>query len=284
MSSSTRLPLRNASGLLVLTLDPKWIAEIPDHPVSLGDLYVVSYPKSGTTWTQQIVSLIQRGGEKDTHITADIPWLELKGKDFVLALSSPRTLKSHLPYHMMPGRDPANSIAKYIYIARNPKDVAVSYYYHAKRFTHFDFTGDWNCFFEFFMKGEVPFGLWFDHVLEWWKYKDAENILFLMYEDLKKDLSGSVKAIAQFMGYSLDDAMIEKITRQCTFDSMKDNPLATYDSLPEAPEVTVSNSTPFIRKGVIGDWKNHFSDEQSARFDAEYTKRLSGSGLVFEFE
>ena len=85
MSSSTsRLPLRSASGVLVLTLDPKWIAEIPDHPVFPGDLYVVSYPKSGTTWTQQIVSLIQRGGEKDTHITADIPWLELKGKDHVL--------------------------------------------------------------------------------------------------------------------------------------------------------------------------------------------------------
>ena len=105
-----------------------------------------------------------------------------------------------------------------------------------------------------------------------------------MYEDLKKDLSGSVKTIAQFMGYSLDDGMIDKITRQSTFDSMKDNPLATYDSLPEAPEVTINGSTPFIRKGVIGDWKNHFSDEQSARFDAEYTKRMSGSGLVFEFE
>uniref|UniRef100_A0A1X7VUS4 Sulfotransferase domain-containing protein n=1 Tax=Amphimedon queenslandica TaxID=400682 RepID=A0A1X7VUS4_AMPQE len=49
---------------------------------------------------------------------------------------------------------------------------------------------------------------------------DAKNILFLMYEDLKKDLSRSVKTIVQFMGYSLDDAMIEKITRQCTFDSM----------------------------------------------------------------
>ena len=113
---------------------------------------------------------------------------------------------------------------------------------------------------------------------------DAENILFLKYEDLKKDLSGSVKTIAEFMGYSLDDGMIDKITRQSTFNSMKDNPLATYDSLPEAQKKLASDSTPFICKGVIGDWKNHFSAEQSARFDAEYTKRMSGTGLVFDFE
>ena len=86
------------------------------------------------------------------------------------------------------------------------------------------------------------------------------------------------------MGYGLDDATIDKITRKSTFDSMKDDPLATVDSLPSVQKAISSNATPFIRKGVIGDWKNHFSDEQSARFDAEYTKRMSGTGLVFDFE
>ena len=108
--------------------------------------------------------------------------------------------------------------------------------------------------------------------------------MFLKYEDLKNDLSGSVKAIAQFMGYSLDDATIDKIAKLSTFESMKDDPLATPDSLAEEEIGVVPNSTPFMRKGVIGDWKNHFSDEQSARLDAEYTKRMSGTGLVFNYE
>ncbi|XP_019861985.1 PREDICTED: amine sulfotransferase-like [Amphimedon queenslandica] len=86
---------------------------------------------------------------------------------------------------------------------------------------------------------------------------NAKNILFLMYEDLKKDLSGSVKTIAQFMGYSLDDAMNEKVTRQCTFDSM-----TVYLRHSDTREVTVFNFTSFI-----GNWKNHLSDEHSARFD-----------------
>ncbi|XP_019852760.1 PREDICTED: sulfotransferase 1C2A-like [Amphimedon queenslandica] len=279
------IKLRDVNGIpLNLGLDPDWIASIPDFPVSPGDLYVATYPKSGTTWVQQIMSLVQKGGEKETHLLFDVPWLEFMGKDRALALSPPRTLKCHLPYHMMPGRDPANSTGKYIYVARNPKDVAVSFYYHTKRLLPYEFTGDWDCFFECFMKGEVDFGSWFDHILDWWKHKDAENILFLKYEDLKKDLSGSVKTIAQFMGYSLDDATIEKITRQSTFDSMKDDPLATYDKVPDVQKVLASDATPFIRKGIIGDWKNHFSPEQSARFDAEYTKRMSGTDLEFDFE
>ena len=78
--------------------------------------------------------------------------------------------------------------------------------------------------------------------------------------------------------------MVEKITRQCTFNSMKDDPLATYDSMPDVQKVLSNDATPFIRKGIIGDWKNHFSPEQSARFDAEYTRRMSGTGLAFDSE
>lgn len=72
---------------------------------------------------------------------------------------------------MMPGGDPANSVAKYIYAIRNPRDVAVSFYYHSRLIKPLGFTGDWNCFFELFIQGKNEFGLWFDHVLEWWKHR-----------------------------------------------------------------------------------------------------------------
>ena len=86
-------------------------------------------------------------------------------------LPRPRVLKSHTHYEMMPGGDPAKSPAKYIYVARNPKDVAVSLFYHTRRFVFFEFMGDWNCFFEFFINGKAESGSWFDHVLGWWEHK-----------------------------------------------------------------------------------------------------------------
>ena len=93
------------------------------------------------------------------------------------SLPSPRTLMCHLPYHMMPGGNHALSPAKYIYVMRNPKDVAVSYYHHMKHVTRFNYTSEFDVYFESFIKGNVFYGLWFDHVFEWTKHRD---ILFLL--------------------------------------------------------------------------------------------------------
>ena len=72
---------------------------------------------------------------------------------------------------MIPGGDPASSVAKFIYVARNPKDVAVSLYHHSRLLTHCEFDGDWDCFFEIFMEGKNEMGSWFDHVPDWWKHR-----------------------------------------------------------------------------------------------------------------
>ena len=87
------------------------------------------------------------------------------------AIPSPRHLMSHMSYDMVPGGPPAQSPAKYIYVARNPKDVAVSMYYFTKSIKVFNYDGDWNDFFEKFYQGEVVYNSWFDHVLSWWKHK-----------------------------------------------------------------------------------------------------------------
>jgi hypothetical protein len=186
---------------------------------------------------------------------------------------------------MMPGGgSPSTSVAKYIYIARNPKDVAVSYYYHVASLKQLDFDRDWDCFYELFMKDEVPFGSWFNHTLDWWLHKNENNILFMKYEDMKIDLKASVKRIAYFMGYQLDDHKIEQIYEQCTFEAMKSNPLADPDHVVYHLEKMKEDSTPFLRKGIIGDWRNHFTNEQSLRLNEEYMKRMDGSGLEFVYE
>ena len=74
------------------------------------------------------------------------------------------------------------------------------------------------------MRGTVDFGLWFDHVLEWWKHRDAENILFLKYEDMKKDHCGVVKKIAEFMGYSLKEEVIGTIVEKIDISEYERKP------------------------------------------------------------
>ena len=115
-------------------------------------------------------------------------------------------------------------------------------------------------------------------------FADANNILFLKYEDMKKDLPSAVKSMSQFMGYDLDESVIDKISKKCTFESMKTDPLANPDDLPTMKPQIKSDFTPFLRKGIVGDWRSHFSGEQSARVDAEYAKKMSGSGLYFNYD
>ena len=108
-------------------------------------------------------------------------------------------------------------------------------------------------------------------------FSASPNILFLKYEDLKKDGKAVVAKMAEFMGCTLETATINHILNQAAFNKMKQS--ETLTSFARRP-----GETPHFRKGVVGDWKNYFSEEQSARMDAECCKRLAGTGLDFLFE
>ncbi|XP_078581946.1 sulfotransferase 1B1-like [Branchiostoma floridae x Branchiostoma japonicum] len=119
-----------------------------------------------------------------------------------------------------------------------------------------------------------PLGDFYDHALGWWQMRDDPHFLFLKYEDMKKDLSGAVRKVKEFLDISLDGVTTESIVESCTFASLTS---AWADS---------GNQTKSLiaRKGVVGDWKNSFSESQSKAYDAKYRERLEGTGLQFDFE
>ena len=144
-----------------------------------------------------------------------------------------------------------------------------------------EFAGTWDEFFPHFMSGKVLFGLWFDHVLEWWKHRESDSILFLKYEDIKKNLQKAISTIAEFMGYNLKPEVISSIEQLTSFASMRNNSATDYSWSADRRN---PSEAPFMRKGVIGDWRNHFTSDQAANFDALYEAKMKGSGLVFDFE
>lgn len=176
-------------------------------------------------------------------------------------IPNPRVFASHAYYSKTAGSPPNTSSAKYIYCARNPKDVVTSFFHHhVKRRDSDDnisFDLTWDVFFDCFMNGKVAFGSWWSHVQEWWSHCDESNVLFLKYEDLKKDLSSNIKLIADFLGQNLSQEKIEKIAQAVTFESMN------------ATSVDWKNAH-FLRKGVVGDWKNLFSPTQTNVMDSVY--------------
>ena len=271
-----------------ITLTPQELDELKSFPLRPDDVFIVTYPKSGTTWAQQIVKLIRSNGKDDGRtIDVAIPWLiEAKSGTAsrpidVDAMPSPRAFKAHMPFEMMPGGLPSTSPAKYIYVTRNPKDVCTSLYYQLHNLKPVNFTGNWDDVFQLFVADRLYFGSWFAHVLEWWKHRDCPNVLFLKYEDMKKDLCRAVKAIAVFMGCDLKSKVVDSITEQTSFERMRRNDAANYSWW--AP-VVAPNGIPVIRKGVVGDWRNHFTAEQSEKFDTRYAEKMKGSGLELDFD
>ncbi len=240
------------------------------------DTFIVTYPKCGTTWTQHIIWMLHHDGEPlpiDRNINLEIPHLEEAGGNFVASLTTPRFIKTHLTYDLTP----YHPEAKYIYVARNPFDCAVSFYYHTKGFIkHYDFAeGTFADFFECFMAGEVDWGDYFDHLIPWINHKQDTNVLFLTYEGMKSNLKQEIIRIARFLGSSYvkkvaNNKILASILEHTNFTSMSQNQSRWSSQRP-------ANMTPFIRKGEVGDWRSHFSVNQTQRLTEKFQARTKNT-------
>ncbi|KAG8434056.1 hypothetical protein GDO86_012431 [Hymenochirus boettgeri] len=242
-----------------------------------NDIFNITYPKSGTTWMIEILSLIQTKGDpkwcKEVPNWDRGPWIEAPGvaEKVQQNQADQRILSSHLPKKVF-CKSFAGSKAKVVYTARHPKDVVVSFYYFAKMSAFFKDPENFDQFLKDFLAGELPYGSWFDHIKGWMEMSGKENFLFNTYEDLKKDLRGSVKRISQFLGKDLDDAALDSVVNHVSFKIMKENKMANFTLVPDT--YMDHDKSPFMRKGIVGDWKNHFTVAQSELFDEIYKERM----------
>ncbi|XP_067325907.1 sulfotransferase 1C2-like [Anolis sagrei] len=276
--------------LLEKTTCDEWV-RIQNFQAKPDDLLICTYPKAGTTWIQEIVDMIQQEGDlvkcQRTPMNRRHPFIEWarppqpSGIDQAEAMPSPRILKTHLPVQLLP-RSFWEQNCKFLYVARNAKDCMVSYFHFQRMSKLIPDPGTWDEYFEAFMAGKVGWGPWYDHVKGWWKAKDTHRVLYLFYENIKKNPKCEIQKVMQFVGKQLDVATLDKIVHHTSFEVMKDNPMANRAEVP----ITVMDQSisPFMRKGTVGDWKNHFTVAQNERFNEDYKKKMAGTTLTFSME
>lgn len=265
-------------------ITPEEIDALEHFPIRDSDVFLVTYPKSGTVWTQQILCLIFYEGhlnETEKIENGDrAPWLEYNWKkvDFDQR-PSPRLITTHLPYYLVP-KGLKNKKAKVIYVTRNPKDNLISYFHFNNMIRKFNEnpTATMDEHFEDYLNGKVASSCWFDHVKGWHTHKDEFNILFLQYEDMVKDLRGAVLKVCSFVGKELDDQTVDAIVDRATFKNMKKDVTANYENL--AQNETSKRMT-FLRKGTIGDWKNVMTVAQNEKFDKIFQEKMKDVPIKF---
>uniref|UniRef100_A0A8D0DN13 Sulfotransferase n=1 Tax=Salvator merianae TaxID=96440 RepID=A0A8D0DN13_SALMN len=172
------------------TATAEYIDSLENFEIRDDDVFLVTYPKSGTVWTQNILSLIyhedHRNETEKVTLIDRVPWLEYKMEHMDYnRRPSPRLFSTHMPYYLVP-RELRNRRGKVVYIARNPKDVLVSYFHFSKVLVRMEQEHDFGKFMERFLAGKVVPGSWLDHVEGWYTHRDDFNILFLTFEDIKR--------------------------------------------------------------------------------------------------
>ncbi|XP_069365618.1 luciferin sulfotransferase-like [Maniola hyperantus] len=151
-------------------------ANIYNFPLRSDDTFIVTFPKSGTTMTQELIWLLGNNLDYEkaasTTITIRFPYLEFPAitnkrttmtqeqkntmreslmmftMSEIESMASPRFIKSHLPLSLLPPS--LLDKTKVVYVIRDPRDVAVSFYHHLKLMmkvpTDYEFKKYWECF------------------------------------------------------------------------------------------------------------------------------------------
>ncbi|XP_059177399.1 sulfotransferase 6B1-like [Physella acuta] len=265
----TRMP----NGRLFPPFGEEYISNIGTTKLRADDILVCGYPKTGCHWTWEIMVMIVKGKAEYSEIGKEVTMLEFASPEVIESTPSPRILNTHAWFEELPGAIKTLK-NKIVFTTRNPKDVAVSHYNHHVRMKNIycGYDGQFKDWIPLWIKGTIDYGSFvefhqkWDHAIR--EFPD-HPILFLNYEEMKKDLEGAVRRLATFLEVDLTEEQIQDITRAAEFDFMKAKFKGTPCEL-------------LIRKGEVGDWKNWFTDVMSEEVD-KWKPELDKTRFTFTY-
>jgi aryl sulfotransferase len=254
-----------------------------------GDVIVSTYGKSGTTWTQQIVSQLIFAGAEGIPVSHLSPWYDLRimppeAREAVAAQTHRRVVKTHLPADALV----MSPKAKYLYVRRDGRDVIWSMYNHHSSFkphVYELFNGpglvgealpppdpDIRRYFRTWLERDgYPFWSFWENTASWWALRDEPNVRLVHFARLKADLEGEMRAIADFLEIELTEAEWTSAVEHCGFDYMKAN-ADLYAPLGGDP--WEGGGATFINKGTNGRWKDALSPEESLAYERMVVDKL----------
>ncbi|GEO04949.1 hypothetical protein AAE02nite_26130 [Adhaeribacter aerolatus] len=216
------------------------------------DIYVVTYPKSGTTLMQMIIYQLTKDGSMDFEHLYDVsPWCRFSAyfNKVMPSVGERRIIKAHDEYKMLSGIRKG----KFIFVIRDCLDVIASLYQHIK-----DYNNP-NASFEELANRKMRD--WFEYNKSWLENKNELNILYLNYEDIIENKKSVILKIAAFLEVEMDDPKMERVLQRTSFEFMKKHE-TKFGEQPEHWKVYNN----FIRSGKVGEGKTKLTEEQFEEF------------------
>ena len=241
------------------------------------DIIVAGYPGSGLTWLQW--ALIQLTREEEIaldqleKVSPSLDFYLMYEEPELGSFASPRILRSHLPYAQMPhGRCP------YIYLARDGRDVAVTQF--RRNFPEKSAKQEFRDWFPRFLKGRVRYRSWYRHVCDWYQNKHQRHLLFLTYEELRKDGAQSLDRIAQHLGLPMDETRLNRVLQRTSPEFMRQHGGHRPNNGPnEAATAEATRHQDFVHVQDGSGWSDYFDQDLIQAHDQKCQSTFAGSGL-----
>jgi len=302
---------------VLLRTDPVTVTHVPgfrlvqerilNMKLRKDDVWIVTSPKCGTTWTQEMTWLVMNKvdtmtarekplAERSPYLWNFVPtslmetenpflpegWLAESEDAMAEGLfanldlvPSPRLIKAHLPFELLPKN--LLDTCKVIFVARNVKDTAVSLFHYERLVKVRDLV---DISFERYAReiyrpGLTALGGYFEMLESGWKRRDHPNLRLFWYEAMKKEPKKVIAEIAEHTGYMLSEKELDAVEEYTRFDNLRKTCAMNKPS-----PIFHENRGDFLRKGKVGDSVNYFSPELAAEWDDWAQQELDRIGVT----
>ncbi|CAN1185305.1 Cytosolic sulfotransferase 5 [Linum perenne] len=256
---------------------------------------LASSMKTGTTWLKALSHSILFRDEEDllTKMNPHLCVPTLESRVYSPDPSGPhidhdecRLFSTHMPFSYLP--DSVKEDCKLVYITRDPKDTLVSLWPFFNKVLGNSNPLPLELAADNFCSGVIPFGPFHEHVLEYWEASKRlpEKVMFIKYEDLRRDPKPVVRKLAKFLGRPFDggekgERDVDKVIWRSSFDRLKGLDVNKNGKLFPVKVPFLTNNL-FFRRGQVGDWQNHLTPEMAERIDDVTRVKFRGIGLYLD--
>lgn len=215
------------------------------------DIFIVSYPRSGNTWTRFLIANLVYTHKNVSFLNIEklIPDSSSQSNRALKSTPRPRIIKTHCYFDHRYG--------KTIYIVRDPRDVVLSNYDFQRKYQQIEDQYSLHRYVDDYVCGRLvsaDWGTWRENVASWvYTRGQSKEFLLVRYEDLLDDTVSELGRIAHFLGADCSDANLRRAVELSSADRMRkleeqeqDNWIATKNRRKDIP---------FIGKAKSGAWK-----------------------------
>jgi hypothetical protein len=226
------------------------------------DIFLVSFPKSGNTWTRFLLANLRFPDQPATWANIDllVPDPRSTAKRDLDRMPRPRLIKSHECF------DPR--YPRVIYIVRDPRDVVVSQYHYHRKLMRIVDDSPIESFVNRFLAGETcPHGSWGQNVVSWLATSERDpHFLLLRYEDMVADTAKELSKIVEFLDLSAAPEQIATAVERSSAASMRKMEEAQTNQLTKGSRKDIS----FIRSAASGGWRSELPPAMAAKIEGAW--------------